>query len=36
VERIALHGAADTLISTLARPKLKKALEEQLKDVTAD
>ena len=36
VERIALHGAADTLISTLARPKLKKALEEQLKDVIAD
>jgi hypothetical protein len=36
VERIALHGAADTLISTLARPKLKKALEEQLRDVIAD
>ena len=36
VERIALRGAADTLISTLARPKLKKALEEQLKDVIAD
>ena len=35
-ERVALHGAADLLISTLARPKLKQALERELNAVIVD
>ena len=34
-EKVALRGAVDTLIATLAKPKLRKALEEQLKHVIA-
>lgn len=36
LERGALRGAADTLIATLAKPKLRKALEDQLQDVIKD
>jgi hypothetical protein len=35
-ERGALHGAADVLISTLAKPKLRQVLEKELSGVIAD
>jgi hypothetical protein len=31
-----LHGAADVLISTLAKPKLRQVLEKELSGVIAD